>query len=91
MYRRLKEHGAPPPSAVTPDDGIRRSARIAAKDTTTSLVSDYDNSVERNGDNTESTKTITTKFRLYDIKSAAQRHELDLVNDNKIIETSILK
>ncbi|CAF1596044.1 unnamed protein product [Rotaria magnacalcarata] len=77
MYRRLKEHGAPPPNAVTPDESIRCSARIAAKATTTSLVSDYDSSVERNGDATESTKTIATKFRLSDIKSAVQRHEYE--------------
>ncbi|CAF4137515.1 unnamed protein product [Rotaria sp. Silwood2] len=74
MYRRLKEYGAPPPNVVTSDEGIRPSARIAAKAATASIVSDYDSSVERNGDTTGSTKTITTKYRLSDIKSAVHRH-----------------
>ncbi|CAF2205973.1 unnamed protein product [Rotaria magnacalcarata] len=66
MFRRLKEHGAMQPSKPTPEDGVRRSARIAAKTKNGSCnsVALCSSSNDRNGDNTVST----------DNNSAVARH-----------------
>lgn len=56
MSRRLKEHGAPQPATPTPEEGVRRSARIAEKmkNTSCNSVAISNSSTDKNGDNTAS-------------------------------------
>ncbi|CAF3028638.1 unnamed protein product [Rotaria sp. Silwood2] len=74
MYRRLKEHGAQQPLVLTPEDGVRRSARIIekAKAKTASISFLPNSSNDENEDTTRSTKA--DEQALLDIKSAVHRH-----------------
>ena len=56
MFRRLKEHGALQPSTPAPEEGVRRSARIAEKTKNGSCnsVAICNSSIDKNGDNTVS-------------------------------------
>ncbi|CAF4708676.1 unnamed protein product [Rotaria sp. Silwood2] len=74
IYRRLKEHGAPQPLVPTPEERVRRSARIAekAKAKTANISFLPNSSNDENGDTTGSTKI--DEQALLDIKSAVHRH-----------------
>ncbi|CAF1490182.1 unnamed protein product, partial [Rotaria sordida] len=71
MCRRLQEHGEPEPIQPIPDEGLKRSARIAANTRISGSKRYSDSSDDRNGDTTVTTSKTHASS---EIKSAVHRH-----------------